>query len=223
MGVLRLSAVAAAGIHESVHRSPSLPSVLLLVVAAFAGAGACGVRPLTSAELYGAAGAGGAGGGGGGGMAGAAGGAGSTNEDASDAGVDAGPDVPSTGCPQVCDADQFCDELTNRCAPRVGTGMLSGSVIDPCASDGVDARVGIAGQHRCSYVNKGSYFFAGLPFGRLKLAAAKEGYELYGATVEIVPGGVIHDIKLVRTGGCTAPRPTVACTCTDSSCNPQTP
>ncbi len=136
---------------------------------------------------------------------------------------DGDPDASPSGCAQACNPEQYCDELTNRCAPRVGTGMLSGSVGDPCISDGVDALVGIAGQHRCSYVSKGSYFFTNLPLGRLKLAAAKEGYELYGATVEIVPGGVIHDIKLVRTGGCTAPRPTVACTCTDSSCNPPTP
>jgi hypothetical protein len=149
------------------------------------------------------------------GPAGAGGAAGS----ATDAAVDTGL---SPGCPQVCNPDQFCDELTNQCAARAGAGMLSGTVIDECTNYGTDALVGVAGQHQCSYVGKGSYFFSGLPLGRLKLAAAKEGYDLYGATVEIVPGGVVHDIRLVRIGGCAQPA-APACTCTDASCTRQTP
>ena len=83
--------------------------------------------------------------------------------------------------------------------------MLSGVVVDACSGTGLDARIGIAGRRLCSAADKGSYFFSALPLGRLKLAAVKDGYELYGATVEIVPGGVIHDIVLVRAGGCAEP------------------
>ena len=103
--------------------------------------------------------------------------------------------------------------------------MLSGSVIDPCDGNGngIAARVGIAGQRLCSAQGKGSYFFSGLPLGRLKLAAVKDGYELYGATVDIVAGGVIHDIRMVRAGGCQSVPPVAACTCTEPSCNPKTP
>ena len=99
--------------------------------------------------------------------------------------------------------------------------MLSGVVTDACSGMGVSALVGIAGQHVCSYQTKGSYFVTGVPLGMLKLAAAKTGYELYGDNVEIVAGGVVHDIQLMRIGGCAAAVPADnACACTSSSCTP---
>ena len=221
----RLSVAAVAGITGDMK-----------VVAAFAAAlvaAGCGIRPLTSAELYGAAGRGGSsagssGGSGGGGTAGTSqggtggGGTSGGGTAGAQAGADGGSsDVDASGCAQPCPADQFCDELTGRCAPSTGSGMLSGVVTDACSGLGIAALVGIAGQHVCSYQSKGSYFVNGLPFGMLKLAAAKTGYELQGDTVDIVAGGVVHDIRLMRAGGCTAPAPAdSACSCTASSCTP---
>jgi len=218
-------------------------AVALAVAAAAAG---CDLRPLRSADLYSAAGAPGHGGAGGvagqGGAGGAAGNAGESGgggsargggagglggaggQPVTDAAVDEGmPDGPPSGCAQPCSPDQFCDELTNQCAPRTGTGMLSGVVLDDCSRSGLDARIGIAGRRLCSARDKGSYFLSALPLGRLKIAAVKDGYELYSATVEIVAGGVIHDIVLVRAGGCQSPPPVAPCTCTEPSCTPMTP
>jgi hypothetical protein len=229
----RLSAAAAAGIKASMQG-------IIAFAVALAAAG-CGIRPLTSAELYGAAGRGDSGaggssvggsgaggssagssgnGGGGGGMAGAQAGADGGGIDSG--GIDGGGiDGDASVCTQPCRADQFCDELTGRCATSSGSAMLSGVVTDACSGAGLAALVGIAGQHVCSYQIKGSYFVNGLPLGTLKLAAAKTGYELYGDTVEIVTGGVVHDIRLMRGGGCTAPLPADnACTCTTASCTP---
>jgi hypothetical protein len=231
----RLSAARGDGIDEGM-KALVLTSITVLTLVA-----GCEVRPLRSADLYGAAGAGptGAGGlgiAGAGGLGGAAAGTGglggAAGQAVEDAAVDEGtPDAPvsdggtdglSSPCPQTCASDQFCDELTNHCVPRAGTGMLSGSVLDPCSGQGVDARIGIAGRHQCSAVGKGSYFLAGLPLGRLKLAALKDGYELYGDTVEIVPGGVVRDIRMVRTGGCGSTPPVSRCACTEPSCDPMT-
>jgi hypothetical protein len=235
----------------------------LLLTLAIVGAAACDVRPLRSADLYGAAGApptapgsggsgagagrggdagGGGAGGAGGGLAGAGGLAGDGGPDAAgdgsgaDAAVDQSdadgqdtsdgpgtPDGPPTGCAQTCSADQFCDELTNQCVPRTGPGMLSGTVTDACSRNGIDARIGIAGRRQCSAFGKGSYFFTGLPLGRLEIAAYKDGYELHAAPIEIVAGGVLHDIELVRIGGCQSTPPLSPCTCTEPSCTPMTP
>ena len=132
--------------------------VLAVALAVAAAAAGCDLRPLRSADLYGAAGApghggaggaagqGGAGGaagnagesgGGGSARGGAAGGlAGAGGQPVTDAAVDQGmPDGPPSGCAQPCSPDQFCDELTNQCAPRIGTGMLSGIVVDACFVD----------------------------------------------------------------------------------------
>ena len=240
LGVCRLSAAGAAGIGGGM-RVVALAFALL--------AAGCGIRPLTSAELYGAAGHGGGiatGEGGNGGSGGANGGSGGANGsggahggsggadglDAAagtqgdadggggDAVTDAGiADASDWGCAQACAADQFCDELTGRCAPSSGTGMLSGVVTDACSGAPLSALIGIAGHHTCSYPGKGSYFFSTLPLGMLKLTVAKDGYELYGATVDIAAGGVVHDISMARVGGCAAPATAdVACTCTTSSC-----
>lgn len=103
------------------------------------------------------------------------------------------------------------------------TGMLSGTVRDSCSVSGTDALIGIGGRHTCSFKDKGSYFFARLPVGTLKLTAAKMGYALYEATVVITAGGNIHDIQLgpVEPGGCAAvPMPPVACSCTTPTCEP---
>jgi hypothetical protein len=214
-------------------------SAALLGLAALAlAAAACDVRPLQSSELYGGgtAGVGGAGTGGtgGAGTAGSAGSGGSaglaldggagTNAAPPDAAdeapvADAAPEAPALACAAPCSAAQFCDELTGQCAPRNGTGMISGQVFDDCSGDGISALVGIAGKRMCSFQGKSAFFFTQIPLGKLKLAAWKDGYELYGLTVDVIPGGLVKDIRLMRVGGCTAPQPAdVACSCTTPTC-----
>jgi hypothetical protein len=225
LGMDRLSVAAAAGIKREMKVVAACAVALV--------AASCGIRPLTSAELYGAAARGGSSAGGdsgsGSGASGRGGTGGNSGGGTSGGGMAGGQagggggssDADASVCPPSCPADQFCDELAGRCAPSAGLGMLSGAVTDACSGAGVAALVGIAGQHVCSYQTKGSYFVNGLPLGILKLAAAKTGYELYGDTVDIVSGGVVHDIRVMRVGGCTAPVPADnACTCTTSACVP---
>jgi hypothetical protein len=120
-----------------------------------------------------------------------------------------------------CAADQFCDDVSGRCILRTGTGMLSGAVTDACNHTVVDAKIGIAGRRQCSAALKGSYFFSGLPLGKLTVTAAAPGYDLFVAVVTIVPGGNALDVPLVRTSpvGCADPKPSPAvCTCVESGC-----
>jgi hypothetical protein len=213
----RASGARPAGIERGVIRSAAF--VFLLSLAA-----ACDVRPLTSAELYGGR-AGTGGGGTDGGAAGTGVDAAVTVDaaDASDAGADA--DASTTdgphGCAATCAADQFCNELTGRCTPNAGTGMLSGMVLDACnPSVALDALVGIARQRLCSHEGKGSFFFTQLPLGTLFVTASKPGYEPYGAAVSI-PEESIHVIRLRPIGGCDAPAPAqTTCVCEGTGCLP---
>jgi hypothetical protein len=216
-----LSDVLTAGISDGMSRF-----VLVALAALALGGTACDVRPLTARELYGAtAGTGGAagtaGGAGTGGTAGAApdGGAGAPPPDA--AMTETAPEAPGLGCGAPCPADQFCDDLAGQCAPRGGVGMISGQVYDDCTGKALGALVGIADHHACSYEGKGGYYFSGIPLGKLKLGAAKEGYEVYGAVVDVVQMGTIHDIRLVPEAGCDAPPPAgAACSCPIATCKP---
>ena len=121
----RLSVAAGAGIRGDMK-------VVVACAVALVAAG-CDMRPLTSAELYGAAARGGssASGGSGGGATGRGGTGGDSGGGMAggDAGGDGGrSDGDASVCPPSCPADQFCDELTGRCAPSAGSGMLSGAV-----------------------------------------------------------------------------------------------
>jgi hypothetical protein len=130
--------------------------------------------------------------------------------------------APQT-CATTCPASEFCDEITGKCVSRTGNSMLGGVVRDKCGGVGLDAKVGIAGQHQCSGRGKGMFFFAQLPVGKLKLAAVKEGYQLFDTTVAIAPGGTIQDIELVRLNpdGCAGPPPAeVMCMCEAPQCMP---
>jgi len=135
---------------------------------------------------------------------------------------DAATEAPPPACTaESCAAEEFCDELTGRCTPRSGTGMLSGVVTDRCTGAGLSANVGIAGQHHCSYIAKGSYFFTGLPLGTLRLAVALEGYQLASMTVVVGAGGTVADVALSRAtpDGCAGPAPSPpACTCVGTGC-----
>ena len=139
-----------------------------------------------------------------------------------DAGPDGGGDAPPVACtPATCPADQFCDDLSGVCLPRDGTGMISGAVIDACHQTAVNAKVGIAGHRACSAAGKGSFFFPGIPLGRLTVTAAAAGYELFIQEVTIVPGGNTLNIPLVRSlpVTCADPAPpAAACSCPEPTC-----
>lgn len=203
MGILSaLSRARAAGISWGMARRAS--RTLFLLGALALAASACDVRPLTASELYGA-----------GGRAPVDGGGGTGGP------ADSSADAPPPGClPQTCATDQYCDELTGQCASRTGAGMLSGIVVDTCTGLAVDAAVGLAGRRMCAHAGKGSYFFTDLPLGKLKLSAFAPGYVLYDVTVDIVPGGVIHDIRLTRAGGCDEPLSPIGCSCSAIDCIP---
>jgi hypothetical protein len=176
--------------------------------------GGCDFQPLTGRDLFGARDA----------AADLAPTADAAGDNASDNASDGAPsdEAPQT-CAVPCGATEFCDELTGRCAARTGNSMLSGVVRDTCTRVGLDALVGIAGHHQCSAAGKGSFFFAQLPVGKLKLAAVKTGYRLFDTTVVVAPGGTIQDIGLVPDGseGCAAPRPAdVMCMCVAPQCLP---
>lgn len=144
--------------------------------------------------------------------------------DGADLAADAAGEAGDTSPPctvEACAADQFCDDLSGRCVLRTGTGMLSGAVIDACNRTVVDTKIGIAGRRQCSAAQKGSYFFSGLPLGKLTVTAAAPGYDLFVAVVTIVPGGNVLEVPLVRTSpvGCGDPKPSPAvCTCVESGC-----
>jgi hypothetical protein len=191
---------------------------LWLAVMSLAGAG-CDLRQLAHDDLFGPGVDAGAGlDGGGRADAGTDGDADAHADADADAGADVGADVGGD-----TDADAAGDAAGEGGTDLgTGTGMLSGVVSSACPSaQGLDAKVGIAGRHQCSFPDKGSFFFSSLPLGTLELAVAKDGYLLYQATVVIAPGGTVHNVALVpaSAGGCADPPPAqVACTCTDADC-----
>jgi hypothetical protein len=207
------------------RRQPVVAWALSLLALTAAG---CGIRPLQHDELFGTA---------------ADAGSDVASERPSDGPLDApadltvdlipdsGPDgndrdaateAPPPACTaESCAAEEFCDELTGRCTLRSGTGMLSGVVTDRCTGAGLSANVGIAGQHHCSFVGKGSYFFTGLPLGTLRLAVALDGYQLASMTVVVGARGTVADVALSRAtpDGCVGPAPSPpVCTCVGTGC-----
>jgi hypothetical protein len=101
---------------------------------------------------------------------------------------------------------------------------VSGGVYSACDGAALDALVGIAGRHTCSFRGKGSFFFRidDLPAGvMVTLTAAKPGYRPYSVALDLDRGGVIHDVRLVPAEGDCASNPqpaTSACSCTMPSC-----
>ncbi len=231
-----MSMFAVGGISTLVRRPHRTKRVawLTLIAATLAGVGGCGMRPLSNEELFSRHDAGrldasidrSA-------PRDAVGHDAPTDRRASgDAQVarDSGRDAAEAGRPDVgpprcsadgCATDQFCDDLTGRCAPRAGAGMLGGVIMDRCTGRALSAKVGIAGRHVCSYAGKGSYFLTGLPLGTLRLAVALEGYELVSTTVVIAPGGTVADVTLTPAAPltCTDPPPDAPpCTCVQPGC-----
>jgi hypothetical protein len=203
-----LSGRARAGISACVGITRALAFVAAGLVAT-----GCDVRPLSGNELFGAPDA----------QAPEA----SAATDATETSDAIPPDGATSACGAPCATDQFCDTLTAKCAARTGPGILSGVVTDRCNGAPMNAIVGIAGEHQCSFQGKGSFYFSNLPLAKLKLAVGKAGYDLFSTTIDVVPGGVVRDVVLTRTGaapgsdGCGVPRPTdETCVCAASTCLP---
>ena len=104
------------------------------------------------------------------------------------------------------------------------TVILSGVVRNKCTGEAIDALVGIAGKHTCSFTLKGSYFFRleDLPANvRLTISAQKKGFAHFTDVLLVTPGGNTYNIDLVPdTGTCASnPRPeSEECVCTAPNC-----
>jgi hypothetical protein len=104
--------------------------------------------------------------------------------------------------------------------------VVSGGVYSACDGQSLDALVGIAGRHTCSFLGKGSFFFRvdDVPPGvTVTLTAAKPGYRPYSAPLRLDRSGVIHEVRLSPAeGDCLSnPRPvTTTCSCSMPTCVP---
>jgi hypothetical protein len=132
---------------------------------------------------------------------------------------DAGPRMDATTEP---DATRPPD-TDPACVPRSRDGLFSGAVVDFCTGQAINANVGIAGQHTCTFAQKGSFHFSGLPVGcNLTVSATREGYRSHYATVVIETGGTsIYVIRLERMTdpACQGPAPSGAeCRCDTAGC-----
>jgi hypothetical protein len=131
-----------------------------------------------------------------------------------DGGAASGPDAASAATD------------TSTTAPDTGGcggahGLLSGSVVDRCTGRPVDALVGIAGQHQCSFSGKGSYLFRDLPTGcLLNLSSAAPGYKVFTQAIVPTAEGLVVNIELERASGtCSDPPPeAVPCRCDRPGC-----
>ncbi|MFT3711554.1 MAG: carboxypeptidase-like regulatory domain-containing protein [Archangium sp.] len=127
--------------------------------------------------------------------------------------------IARTTCPATCPADQVCG--TN--GSCVLAARLTGSIVDSCTGQALDARVTIAGQSTCSGSAKLPYFsLIGLrPGGPYTLAVGKIGYRSYVVSRDLAPGDNTQSvISLEPSAGCPAsPQPSV-CVCEDSFCQP---
>ena len=109
--------------------------------------------------------------------------------------------------------------------PPLHLGVLSGTVSDRCTGEPINALVGIAGKHMCSFQGKGGFFFDGLPTNiMLTLASAAPGYRTFSKSIVVEAGGTTFDIKLDRVdeannSSCEAPKPpTPVCVCDLPGC-----
>jgi hypothetical protein len=102
--------------------------------------------------------------------------------------------------------------------------FVSGAVYSACSGLPIDALVGIAGRHLCSFPGKGSFFFRidDVPAGvTVTVTAAKKGYRPYSAPLTLDGLGVSLEIILSpQEGDCaTNPQPSSEpCLCQMASC-----
>lgn len=105
------------------------------------------------------------------------------------------------------------------------TGTITGNVTDRCSEDPINALVGIANKHWCSFQGKGGFFFTGVPANiNQALVAGAPGYKGFSQPVVVLTTGTTFDIKLIRLGattedGCDAPKPPApVCICDKPGC-----
>ncbi len=128
------------------------------------------------------------------------------------------PEVPADAPPDGPAPDAACIATSDN-------GLLSGLVVDLCSGQALEANVGVAGRHMCSFRDKGSFHFNGLPTGcRLTLTARKEGgYRPWAQEIVVAPDGTANvRIALERDtmSGCTGPAPApVPCRCDLPGCS----
>ena len=135
---------------------------------------------------------------------------------------DAGPPSPDV----APDVDPPAPDLAPEAAPPVcqaqsRDGLVSGAVFDACTKAAITAYVGIGGQHQCSFSEKGSFHFSGLPVGcQLTLSAGQRGYRPLIQDVVLPPTGLSGlRLELERDGGCGGADPTaLTCSCTATGC-----
>jgi hypothetical protein len=155
---------------------------------------ACELPPLTRERLFGSA-------------------------DAAAPSPDAAGPLDANGSPQ----DQAGQETDPSCPPGRQDGVLSGVIVDACSKAALTAYVGVGGKHQCSFAEKGSFHFAGLPVDcRLSLTAGQRGYRPFLQEVVIPPGGVSGiKIELEPEAGCSTPVVgPLTCDCTAAACDP---
>jgi hypothetical protein len=104
-------------------------------------------------------------------------------------------------------------------------GTISGSVTDRCSGDPINALVGIANKHWCSFQGKGGFYFSNVPANvSLTLVAGAPGYKGYAQPIVILASGTTFDIKLTRLGessdmSCDAAKPPApVCICDKPGC-----
>lgn len=128
--------------------------------------------------------------------------------------------IARTTCPATCPEGQVCG-ATGACV--VGAS-LSGSIVDVCTGEALNARVTIAGESTCSGAGKLPYFsLSGLkPGGPYTLAVGKLGYRSYVTTRDLAPGNNTQGlISLEPSDGCPNSPAPAACECADNFCQPR--
>lgn len=143
---------------------------------------------------------------------------------------DAGP-VVDTSVPKVPsdtvlpDTSVLIDVMAPADVMAQVTGTISGNVTDRCSGDPINALVGIANKHWCSFQGKGGFSFTGVPADiNQALVAGAPGYKGFSQPVVVLTTGITFDIKLIRLGatteeGCDAPKPPApVCICDKPGC-----
>ncbi|MDX2019646.1 MAG: hypothetical protein SF187_05345 [Deltaproteobacteria bacterium] len=138
--------------------------------------------------------------------------------------------VVADAAPAKVDGPSDAGVAPDASEPRLDTapmldGVLSGIVVDACTGKAINALVGIAGKHLCSFAGKGGFYFTGLPTGiELELASAAPGYQAFGKAVVISAAGTTVKIVLDRVDAsseapCGVPEPPEPmCSCLQPGC-----
>lgn len=127
----------------------------------------------------------------------------------------AAPDLAPA--PDAAPPDLASPDVAPPEGPPPAAAPVSGAVVSACPpKDGLDALVGIDGQHTCSIGGgKASYYFRDVTVGRdITITAYKKGYRHFSRVVRVPATGLPLQIELEPEAGCAAPPPaTEPCRC----------